>query len=55
MPTLRFELHSTLVGAESLVIYYKGTGGMAAEVFFFDPQGKAVRACAHYAKKDGGE
>jgi ketosteroid isomerase-like protein len=49
MPTLRFELHSTLVGAESLVIYYRGARGMAAEIFFFDPQGKVARSCAHYA------
>jgi ketosteroid isomerase-like protein len=48
MPTLRFELHSTLVGTESLVIYYRGVRGMAAEVFFFDPQGKVTRSCAHY-------
>jgi ketosteroid isomerase-like protein len=49
MPTLHFEMHSTLVGAESLVIYYRGTRGMAAEFFFFDPQGKATKSCAHYA------
>lgn len=55
MPSLHFELHSTLVGAESLVIYYRGASGMAAEIFFFDSQGKVVRACAHYAKKDGKE
>lgn len=52
-PTLHFELHLTLVGAESLVIYYRGVSGMAAEIFFFDPHGKVARACAHYAKKDG--
>jgi hypothetical protein len=49
LPTLHFELYSTLVGADSLVIYYRGAGGMAAEVFFFDPQGKVARSCAHYA------
>jgi hypothetical protein len=49
MPTLHFERHSTLVGAESLVIYYRGTRGMVAELFFFDPQGKVIKACAHYA------
>jgi ketosteroid isomerase-like protein len=48
-PTLRFELHSTLVGAESLVIYYRGARGMAAELFFFDAHGKVAKACAHYA------
>jgi hypothetical protein len=50
LPTLHFELHFTLVGAESLVVYYRGARGMAAEIFFFDPQGKVTRACAHYAE-----
>jgi hypothetical protein len=49
MPTLHFELYSTLVGVDSLVIYYRGAGGLAAEVFFFDPQGMVARSCAHYA------
>ena len=49
MPTLHFELHSSLVGAESLVIYYRGARGMAAEIFFFGPNGKVAKACAHYA------
>jgi hypothetical protein len=49
LPALHFELHSTLLGAESLVIYYRGARGMAAEVFPFGPTGKVVRACAHYA------
>jgi len=48
-PTLHFELVSTLVGVDSLVLYYKGARGMAAEAFFFDASGKVVRACAHYA------
>lgn len=48
MPTLHFELDSTLVGADSLVIYYRGARGMAAEIFFFDPQGKVEKSCAHY-------
>ena len=48
-PTLQFELVSTLVGADSIVLYYKGARGMAAEAFFFDVSGKVVRACAHYA------
>lgn len=33
LPSLHFELHSVLVGAESLVIYYQGVNGMAAELF----------------------
>jgi len=48
MPTLQFELHSTLMGADSLVIYYRGARGMAAELFFFDAHGKVAKACAHY-------
>ena len=48
-PTLHFELVSTLVGADSVTIYYKGVRGMAAEVFFFDTSGKVVKSCAHYA------
>lgn len=52
IPTLHFELHSTLVGAESLVIYYRGARGMAAEMFFFDSQGKVAKSCAHYARDE---
>lgn len=48
MPQLRFELVATLVGADSLALYYKGVRGMAAEVFFFDADGQVCRACAHY-------
>jgi hypothetical protein len=48
-PVLHFELVSTLVGADSVTIYYKGVRGMAAEVFFFDAQGQVIKACAHYA------
>jgi ketosteroid isomerase-like protein len=47
-PTLRFELVSTLVGVDSLVLYYQGARGMAAEVFFFDAAGKVSKAGAHY-------
>ena len=53
MPGLHFELHSILVGADSLVVYYSGVSGLAAEVFFFDAHGKVRKACAHYAKSDG--
>lgn len=48
IPDLRFELVSTLVGAESVTLYYKGARGMAAEVFLFGPDGKVVGAFAHY-------
>lgn len=47
--TLHFEVHLTLLGADSLVIYYRGARGMAAEVFFFEPNGLVVKASAYYA------
>ena len=49
LPTLRFELVTTLVGADSVTLYYRSTRGLAAEVFFFDAAGKVTRAAAHYA------
>lgn len=49
MPSLRFELVAVLPGVDSVVVYYRGVRGMAAEVFFFDAAGKVVRAAAHYA------
>jgi hypothetical protein len=48
-PTLQFELVATLVGVDSVVLYYKGARGMAAEVFFFDAADKVTKAFAHYA------
>lgn len=48
MPTLRFELVQTLIGADSVTVYYRGVRGMAAEVFFFDQDGLVHRAAAHY-------
>lgn len=48
MPTLRFELVQTLVGVESVTIYYRGVKGMAAEVFFFGDDQRVHRAAAHY-------
>lgn len=49
MPGLHFELITTLIGAHSLTLYYRGVRGLAAEVFFFNAQGAVVKACAHYA------
>ncbi len=49
VPDLHFELISTLVGADSVVLYYRGARGLAAEVFFFDATGTVVKSCAHYA------
>lgn len=49
MPDLRFELVEALTGVDSIVIYYRGRSGMAAEVFIFDMHGKVIKAFAHYA------
>lgn len=48
-PQLQFTLTSVLAGADSVVICYQGVRGPAAEVFFFDADGKVARAAAHYA------
>ncbi len=47
-PDLRFELLATLVGVDSITLYYNGVRGPSAEVFHFNPQGKVTRAYAHY-------
>ncbi len=47
-PTLHFELVSTLIGVESITLYYRGARGMAAEVFFFNSDNQVYKACAHY-------
>lgn len=51
-PNLHFELASTLVGANSITIYYQGQRGMAAEVLVFGLDHKVARAFAHYASLD---
>lgn len=48
IPTLHFELVATLLGADSITLYYQGAHGMAAEVFFFDESLKVTKAFAHY-------
>jgi hypothetical protein len=48
-PDLRFELLSTLIGVNSITLYYRSGRGLAAEVFHFGPDEKVVRAYAHYA------
>lgn len=49
-PTLRFDpLHLT-IGLESVILVYRRMNGdLAAEVFFFTPQGKVLRSVSHYA------
>ena len=49
LPDLHFELISTLVGVNSITLYYKGARDrLSAEVFHFGPDGKVLRAFAHY-------
>lgn len=48
-PDLHFELIETFVGADCIVLRYRGVRGPAAETFFFDEQGRVVRAAASYA------
>lgn len=48
MPDLAFAHVQTLIGADSVTIYYRGVAGMAAEVFFFGPDHLVHRAVAHY-------
>ncbi len=48
-PDLRFELVDVLVGVGSVAIYYIGVRGRrACEVLLLGPDGKVVRAIAHY-------
>lgn len=49
IPDLRFELITTLIGIDSVALYYKGPRGYSAEVFYFGSDGKVIRADAHYA------
>jgi hypothetical protein len=48
IPDLHFELVTTLIGADSVTLYYKGPRGLSAEVFHFGPDQKVVKAFAHY-------
>lgn len=47
-PSLHFELLATLIGVNSITLYYRGTRGLAAEVFHFNSDGKVTEAYAHY-------
>jgi len=49
-PPLHFELDQVLTGVESITICYRRTGkwSRAAEVLFFNGQGRVVRGVAHY-------
>ena len=49
IPDLRFELIQVFVCVNSITIYYRAVlGKLATEVFFFDSDGKAYKALAHY-------
>ena len=48
IPDFRFELVTTLIGVESITIYYRGARGLSAEVFHFNDDGKVSKAFAHY-------
>ena len=48
-PTLRFDPEHVTVGLESVVLVYsRMTGDRAAEVFFFDRDGRVTRSVSHY-------
>jgi len=47
-PNLHFDLVATLVGVNSITLYYNGVRGPSAEVFHFNQDGKVTRAFAHY-------
>lgn len=50
IPDLQFELITTLLGVESITLYYKGAQGrLVAEVFHFGLNQKVVKAFSHYS------
>ncbi|MDZ7583269.1 MAG: nuclear transport factor 2 family protein [Thiobacillus sp.] len=50
VPTLRFDLVDVLTGVDCLTILYRGHRGLAAELFEFDANGRAVRGRALYTR-----
>lgn len=48
IPDLHFDLVATLVGVNSITLYYNGPRGQSAEVFQFNQHGTVTRAYAHY-------
>ena len=54
IPDLHFELIATLVGVNSITLYYRGARGrLAAEVFHFNQDQKVTKAFAHYSPLKG--
>ena len=50
IPDLHFELITTLVGVNSITLYYQGAQGhLAAEVFHFSQDQKVIKAFSHYS------
>ncbi len=48
-PDLRFELIQVFTGVSSLVLHYRSVDGtLAAEMMVLNPQGRVVKATAHY-------
>lgn len=48
-PTLAFLPEHLALGIETVTLIYKRmTGDLAAEIFFFDDQGRVVRSISHY-------
>ena len=48
LPDLHFELIKVLAGADSIIIYYRGHRGLAAEIFYLDDNQRVYKAAAHY-------
>ncbi|HEY9099572.1 MAG TPA: nuclear transport factor 2 family protein [Thiobacillus sp.] len=48
IPDLHFELVATLIGVNSVTLFYNGARGQSAEVFHFNQNGKITKAYAHY-------
>ncbi|HEY9741304.1 MAG TPA: nuclear transport factor 2 family protein [Coleofasciculaceae cyanobacterium] len=50
IPDLHFEPITTLLGVDSITLYYKGAQGrLVAEVFHFGSNQKVVKAFSHYS------
>ena len=50
IPDLHFELITTVVGVNSITLYYQGAQGrLAVEVFHFNQEQKVTQAFAHYS------
>lgn len=50
-PRLRFDLIGILTGVDSVALHYRSQRGPAVEVLQFGPDGKVVRAAAHYVPR----